>query len=384
MKTQKVVNPNHVVGIDLLRFIAAVIVLGFHYGVAARANEGARGLADIRDWTHFGWVGVEIFFVISGFVIAFSGEKASPFDFLVSRIVRLGPGVWICASITFLVAIAMAPAGSHGPLRGYAHSILFIPMSPYVDASYWTLAIEISFYAMVFLLIKINRFDLIRSLAIGIGTISGLFWIAAVWIALDPGNPAQKVMLQLQGSRVLNLLLVHHGMFFALGVFLWLGFKKAPDKRNIGWCVFFCFTGCLQIVMEAEATTLRTGAAYTPYAACLIWLLSVALIVVLIKMNAIIHAITKQWILRAARTAGLITFPLYLLHQVIGIEVMIWAVRVGVDPWVALISAIILIFMLALAVAKIFEPMLQRITRSILIWLRVQRNLRRARGQIIG
>src|SRR5712675_1260110 len=56
-------------------------------------------------YTWFGWVGVEIFFVISGFVIANSASKSSATEFLVGRALRLYPAVWVCATATLLVLV---------------------------------------------------------------------------------------------------------------------------------------------------------------------------------------------------------------------------------------------------------------------------------------
>jgi len=96
------VNPKHVVGIDLIRFLAAALVMFFHYGfligkhVSGKivlVNGATTSYPELYDFSNFGWVGVETFFVISGFVIAFSAERASPFSFFSSRVTRLGPGV---------------------------------------------------------------------------------------------------------------------------------------------------------------------------------------------------------------------------------------------------------------------------------------------------
>jgi peptidoglycan/LPS O-acetylase OafA/YrhL len=69
---------------------------------------------------HFGWVGVEIFFVISGFVIAFTAEGASSRAFLRSRVLRLVPGPWICATIALVLydGVILRPLGTMLP--GYS------------------------------------------------------------------------------------------------------------------------------------------------------------------------------------------------------------------------------------------------------------------------
>ncbi len=91
----------HITGVDVLRFLAAMLVVVFHLG--GHAEKRLVESTYMIGWTSIGWIGVQIFFVISGFVIAFSGEKSRASDFVISRIVRLGPGVWICASLHFFL-----------------------------------------------------------------------------------------------------------------------------------------------------------------------------------------------------------------------------------------------------------------------------------------
>jgi peptidoglycan/LPS O-acetylase OafA/YrhL len=116
-----------------------------------------------------------IFFVISGFVIAFSGERATAFSFSVSRVVRLGPGVWICSTITLLTVWIFAISPNPQLMQGFRHSMLFLPSEPWIDGAFWTLNIEISFYICVLVVIALKRFDKIRALAIAIGLCSSAF-----------------------------------------------------------------------------------------------------------------------------------------------------------------------------------------------------------------
>src|SRR5258706_15154943 len=62
-------------------------------------------------FTWFGWGGVEIFFVISGFVIANSASRSSPTEFLLGRALRLYPAVWVCATAH---AMLLVPKGVTG------------------------------------------------------------------------------------------------------------------------------------------------------------------------------------------------------------------------------------------------------------------------------
>src|SRR5258706_118249 len=138
-------------GLDLLRFGSALIVASFHlffwswagvYSTIDQTNHlfaEAANFQSAAELTWFGWVGVEVFFVISGFVIANSANVASPMEFLVGRVLRLCPAVWICATgtLTALYFIAGDPLSVlWGP---YVKSLLLIPRSRWIDAVYWTL-----------------------------------------------------------------------------------------------------------------------------------------------------------------------------------------------------------------------------------------------------
>src|SRR5437868_3352741 len=96
-------------GLDLVRFAAALAVAFFHLsfwwwlpGTDPVAPIGPV-LSEPFRW---GWVGVPIFFVLSGFVITLSADGKTARQFVIGRALRLYPAVWICATLTLLIARA--------------------------------------------------------------------------------------------------------------------------------------------------------------------------------------------------------------------------------------------------------------------------------------
>ena len=96
----------HVVGLDILRVGAALYVMLFHLGYFHWIVDPHMPMPTaFRPWEpifSLGWIGVEIFFVISGFVIAYSIQSISAAEFAVHRLRRLIPTAILCASITAL------------------------------------------------------------------------------------------------------------------------------------------------------------------------------------------------------------------------------------------------------------------------------------------
>jgi peptidoglycan/LPS O-acetylase OafA/YrhL len=115
---------NHLFALDGLRGIAILLVVGFHYFYI---NAAPFNRTDIYpygnafvEWPVFqyGILGVPLFFIISGFVIALTLDGcSSPIEFAVRRFARLWPALIFWSIITFLVlslsdapfAVRMAP-----------------------------------------------------------------------------------------------------------------------------------------------------------------------------------------------------------------------------------------------------------------------------------
>ena len=136
--------------IDLLRFIAAMMVATMHWGLEV-GSERYQGIYEVRiigDLVKNGSFGVSIFFVISGFVIIGTAQKYNAIEFIFARFIRLFPGLLISMLIVLIV-------GNHfiqpyeKPFTSFFHSIFLTYQVAGVQplaTLLWTLIIEIKFY----------------------------------------------------------------------------------------------------------------------------------------------------------------------------------------------------------------------------------------------
>jgi peptidoglycan/LPS O-acetylase OafA/YrhL len=376
----------YIAGLDLLRFLAAALVMIYHLGFWAWAfpsgqvARASKGIADFEAWepiAFMGWAGVQIFFVISGFVIAVSSEHSTPFRFFVSRFVRLVPGVWVCATLTLAAWWVIDVDHFYPHVLEYVRSLLFYPKAPWIDSVYWTLGIEIAFYAMVFALVALTRFHWLKPLMCCIGTLSTMFWIGAM---LVPEHMAIADVLQwVQGSRIAQLLLVQHGMFFAIGVLLWMQLLRRASLDQVLWLALFVVGGCLQIVGETQLKVEKTGLALSALGPLILWLGSLLFILVAVPLNARIASAGPAF-LSMTRRLGLMTYPLYLLHNVVGGSVMGVVASWGASSEAAFATAVVSTIALSWWVSVVPEPALQRSARALFAGIKSRMTLMRGRA----
>jgi peptidoglycan/LPS O-acetylase OafA/YrhL len=138
--------------IQALRALAAFMVVCVHLQVLA-VLAGAPAIA-----TEAGNAGVDLFFVISGFIMVFTtGRKPQgPLAFLGARVRRIAPLYWSVTLAVFLVAL-LAPRLTQNTEADLPHligSLLFLPLQR-ADGAFrptvfvgWTLNFEMAFYVL--------------------------------------------------------------------------------------------------------------------------------------------------------------------------------------------------------------------------------------------
>lgn len=118
---QPYISKSRVNEIDLLRFLAALSVVFFHYSFRGYAADGLSRMPYpfLAPFTKYGYLGVELFFMISGFVILMTVASGSLRTFIISRFTRLYPAFLACCTITFIVTILIGAPKFSASLRQY-------------------------------------------------------------------------------------------------------------------------------------------------------------------------------------------------------------------------------------------------------------------------
>lgn len=360
----------HFICVDFLRFMAASLVMFYHLLYLSHAREGeiyylSGGLIsfpDVTPYTYWGWVGVQIFFVISGFVITFSAYSVTSYQFFVNRFVRLMPGIWICASLSYLLSVIFLEIN---PLDSYLKTLILHPLGPWIDPVYWTIGIEVSFYLIVLLLLIGNQLRSLPWLAIGIGILSSVYSVLHLLAYLVPDISFLSAADFKDGNRAQQLLLIQHGSYFAIGILLSY-YLMLRNRHYIFWIITFLVASCIQIIAYNYDENIKVDDTHNAITPMLVWLGAMAFMIWGgLKWEVKFHS--TPGVPRISRRLGLMTYPLYLIHFTTGAFLMGVLARRGFTPELAVFSAIVFSLVTSWFISKFLEPPLQKATKKLLL-----------------
>ena len=343
------------IGLDYIRFVTAALVAFFHLAywswvelgrlhTSRLASGGLVQFPELQNVASVGWIGVEIFFVISGLVIAGSANGVSGLTFLKRRILRLYPAVWICATLSLPVVLTFW--GVFPTLEAYVRTLVIYWHEPWLDVVYWTLVIEIFFYGFIFILLTTNSFRNLIWFAYLL-TLMSISYNSDIFFNFGLIDPYMH-------WTVAVFCLFQHGCYFAIGIFIWYSFEIQWKASNV---VFFGLAVLAAFAEIANTAPTRGSDAFAPTA---IWIASV--IALCLSAKATKSAIKPSSSI--ARTLGLMTFPLYLLHDTFGGKLMAWIFELTNSRYIALICALIGCAGVSFVVVRYLEPRLR-------LWLSV-------------
>jgi len=290
--------------LDGLRLCAALGVVGFHYTAfesAVRAAWGVPGpeaFPGLNAVTSYGWLGVELFFLISGFVISMSCWGRDVDAFFRSRVARLFPAYWAAVLLTFTVVTLFSTVYHRVSLTDLLLNLTMMqaPLgAAAVDGVYWTLWVEACFYFLFALVVW-------RGLTQRRVTVFCYLWLVAVVIATPARQPLVTAIVQPAWAP-----------YFIAGVALYLVHRFGSDLKLWG-LVGVCFA---MSANQVHDLALRIGREdlhrpLSPVPA----VLAVAVFYAVLSAVALGRLSWIRW--RWLTTAGLLTYPLYLIHELNG------------------------------------------------------------------
>ena len=311
---ERLVGLNRLVGLDVLRGFAAVAVMVHHHGQYYDVLYPGRTPLSVNFFA--GHFGVELFFIISGFVILMTIErKATVWAFAVARAARLMP-CFLAALVlaTVILAIAPMPPLDTPTIGRFLANVTMAPLlfgERVVDLPYWTLSYEMVFYLSMALLLALGCLRQIEGIAIA--------WIAA-------GLAFTTLVDVEHHHRTAILLLAYYSNFFVIGMCLYL--VQAGRARPVTWVA----------LVLAILTSARGGGEQAFYASSGLYLSLTMAFTLLVWLGT--TAVGRWVAVPPLVFLGRISYPLYLVHVVLGFQVIRFGVEHGWSTAAGVVAAI--------------------------------------------
>ena len=287
--------------IDALRFLAACSVVIFHYAFQGYAS-GHSVLAYplLVPVAKYGYLGVELFFMISGFVILMTASSGRLRRFTISRIVRLYPAFWACCTITFLFEIGIGTESTTISFGQYLANMTmlsqFARIAP-VDPVYWTLAIEMQFYALVAVVLVFKKIEKAQ-----------LF--LTIWLLAT-------IVLDVHQSKWLRFFLIaQYAPFFIGGAVAFIIWSRGITLARLGLMVLAFLLSVYHSLLDIHHLV---KAYNTPYCNHVV----IGIVTVFFCVMLLIATRYTGWFGNQNWSPiGVLTYPLYLIHYVVGMIIL--------------------------------------------------------------
>jgi peptidoglycan/LPS O-acetylase OafA/YrhL len=322
--------------LDALRGIAAVSVVLFHFTFGY--DNGLKILTDNHFYFKYGYLGVKLFFIISGFVIIMTLEKTlKTTDFIVARFSRLYPAYWAAIFITILMT-SLLSVPFQEDIYSMSQVIINLTMLQYyfkvkdVDGAYWTLAIELMFYCLIYFIYNFKKGRLVE-------------FFLVIWMLLCCIYNAFEMPF---GSYIKVLFILKHAPLFIAGISFYLVSVKRKIILNNGIVI-------LSLVVEFFLLSCDKSDLII-YSIIAVFYITFYLFIYS-KLNFIVNRISLFF--------GAISYPLYLIHENIGLA-MIYKIKLVFDSQIVFVSltflfVIVLAYLISVFIEKPFQYFLRYI-----------------------
>lgn len=273
--------------LDALRGLAALAVVFYHYTTFYDSWFGHK--EEMLFSFKYGYFGVHLFFIISGFVIYMSISKTSNVkDFIVKRAIRLYPSYLIAVILTSIATSLYILDELKTSLKDTLLNLtMFQGVLPIgvknVDASYWSLGIEITFYIICSIALLLGVIK--KPILLSISTMISVFAIKFLY----QNNLIHPI--------IGDMGIVNYANLFIAGIMFYQLKNSNNNKSTINLVIFTTFI--YQVLFQSMVS-------------------GMVVLVFLLVFYGVIYNKFKFFNIRLLKYFGAISYSLYLVHQFIG------------------------------------------------------------------
>lgn len=292
--------------LDLFRFLAATMVVLYHYLFVGPQIAHYPLVPEVANVARYGYLGVEWFFMISGFVIVMSAGGQTWSSFMRGRFSRLFPLFWVCCTLTFVgTHLLSAPPRITFDTTTYLSNMgMVLPhafRTEWIDGSYWTLTYEWAFYIGIAVLLRLDHFERFLSRYL-------LAWLGVSMAVLLSVSPATGVFHE--GLRLATL--ADYAPYFVAGVSFYRLHRRRATRLDVYNLLFSYLLAVKSATLHAEEMFVKFHNDLSPgVVQCVVTILFV--IFVLFSIGKL-ESLNRKVFLRF----GVLTYSVYLIHQFLG------------------------------------------------------------------
>ena len=284
--------------LDLLRVVALGAVVAFHYFYSAIARGRTPNVSEspMIGWAQYGYLGVELFFMISGFVMLSSTKNISAGTFLKKRFLRLYPMYWIALILIFVVSQFGIWKKPGLVAEDFYYSLTMAPTAfnhEWLDPAHWFLARQLQFYLFILLVLTLRLSRHLPSIFPWWAMI-GLFWSAFGFEQFDIWYLNGFFALIAGGAIIFSIRESGFNQIRIAGLIASYAWALSSRIDLVPWLDKNRGPGHSAVIIGSVITAMY-----------------------LLMLLTLTHGATRLHI-SGIGTAGAVTYPLYLIHDRLG------------------------------------------------------------------
>ncbi|MCG8652042.1 MAG: acyltransferase [Pirellulales bacterium] len=343
---QSVLKPHRrILELDALRALAAINLVLFHFTHVYSVKFGYSSPLGF-EWP-YGAYGVEMFFILSGFVNSMSLlRRGRPVDFVAARLIRIIP-IFLLVIIANLWILQLAPMGQSVLAGQFLANMTLIPRVlgyECVDPVMWTLQVEMMFYATLVVLFKIGA---LKRYFLGWGALLATSLLVCPTLDALAAEHDQAAWFAL-ATAARRVMLLDFVPLFAIGFLLYM-IKTGTGKR---------WQNIVGVLVAAGVFHSIDHGKHNPAAT--------ALIIGLVTMSA--YGKVPILRLKPLVYVSTISYALYLCHNNLGCALIHRFDLMGLPPQICFAIGLVFSFSLAILITNRVEQPITRRLRNL--WTR--------------